>query len=264
MLYSTLLVGGALGVSVANLAVALIAYAPQDFPHLMLSDFITHPRAAPIVQLWWPLYIACHSTVELKMLARVQNSGDPGRRLWERTFGLLVVGWAAMVGCLVFDIHNFPLVHSLLGGAYGGGWLLAQGIRGLWLDEKREALGLAAAPGCARVRWWCALGELATAPFIIAGMQLPHHLCPDWLSVVCVLCEHLLWVHARTVLAVLSHYPDARLLDEARAARPPSPRRSKVSAFAEFCEALTEARKSAKEGVRRRRIGFRQTVLQGM
>ena len=135
-------------------------------------------------------------------------------------------------------------------------------------------------------------------------MLLPEGACPDWLSWVCVLAEHLLWVqgprrtfrgdvsdrprgdgagatrrgadveraqvHARTLLAGMSYAPDARLLDasEAAAAAPRLKRRSDSSQnLKELLSALERSlgqRRSRKNAKPRKRLGFRSTVLRGL
>mmetsp|Transcript_8044 Transcript_8044/g.25191 ORF Transcript_8044/g.25191 Transcript_8044/m.25191 type:complete len:271 (+) Transcript_8044:170-982(+) len=267
--WTSLLAVACVGVSLANAAAVWVAWDRVAFPHAMLSDYAA--ADARVVNSAWPVYIVCHAAVEWRLLKHVRSA--PESRLksaWVLSWYFLVLGWASMVGCLVFDIVAYPAIHSVLGGVYGGSWLLAQGVRAVWVDGDREALGLAAAPRAAALRKTLCSLELGSAPLLSVGMLLPEGACPDWLSWVCVLAEHLLWVHARTLLAGMSYAPDARLLDasEAAAAAPRLKRRSDSSQnLKELLSALERSlgqRRSRKNAKPRKRLGFRSTVLRGL
>ena len=168
-----------------------------------------------------------------------------------------------MVLCLVFDIRSCPREHSVLGGLYGGAWLLGQSLRST-IDDQREKLGLAKAPRLARTRLaLCAL-EAATAPFLVAGMQLPLTWCPHWLSAFCVACEHILWVHARTLVCLASYYPDAALLDGVIEAPRPRSAPSSPARLSRVIEAVREHNSKVPDLDKpRKRIGFRAHVVAG-
>ena len=300
MFHRAALVLACVGCTLGNVVACFLVRDEVHFPHLMMSDFITRPAAAAIVNVWWLGYIAIHFVIEWRLLGRVLHSDTAGpaaaaagaKRLWVATLGSLWLGWLSMALCLKYDINGFPTTHSVLGGVYGASWLVTQGARAIWFDGDRAARGLARAPGCAKVRLaLCAL-ELASAPFIATGMLIPIELCPDWLSWVCILGEHLVWCHFRLVFGALSYYPDAALLDAPpEAVAPPAPeptRLQKVRAYL-FREQPPAPSPPAKKGLKkvlsseniktllrtietvhtraeprkRTRLGFRSTVLGG-
>lgn len=275
MFYRAGLVLACVGCTAANVVACCIAWDDQRWPNMMMSDFVTHPTAAAIAGVWWNLYIAIHFVIELRLLWRVlaeRADRSPAARraaaVWAASAGCLCFGWASMSLCLVYDIRNFPAIHSVLGGVYGGSWLVTQGARSLFVDGDRERLGLAKAPGAARLRKAAGACELLSAPFIAAGMLLPVDACPDWLSLICVVGEHLIWCHARLVVTGLSYYADAALLDAPTAPRAPASSPRKKVTSSENLVALLHTLKATKSKVKAtlepaKRLRFRTTVLNG-
>ena len=245
--WRALLLSGAVGVSVANILTVIVAYDAVAFPHQMISDYVATKPGAAVANWAWPLFILSHALFEARLFHRIKQhraKAPQAYKYWVYSLYGLVFGWLSMVLCLVFDIRSCPREHSVLGGLYGGAWLLGQSIR-CAVDDEREKLGLAKAPRLARTRLaLCAL-EAATAPFLVAGMQLPLTWCPHWLSAFCVACEHILWVHARTLVCLASYYPDAALLDGV------------IEAVREHNSKVPDLDKP------RKRIGFRAHVVAG-
>lgn len=274
---------GVIGITIANVCATVVAWDVTVFPHMMLSDYVIHPPAAAIVNVWWTTYVALHFLMEARLLyrinyERVDRSAEANRTalLWNWSWFALLWGWGAMCGCLIWDIKTSPDVHSVLGGIYGAGWLVCQGLRYLYVDEHRARVGLADAPRAAVSRGLCCAMEVATGPFIASGMMLPLALCPDWLSWACIFSEHLIWVHARTIFSALSYYPDAQLLDFKVLPPPPPPKLAKVLsghnlktfvAAVQTTTSCVQAKLSTKkDGSARKRlsVGFRATTLRGL
>lgn len=274
---------GSLSITVANVCATVIAWDDTKFPHMMLSDYVAHDRAAPIVEVWWVVYILLHLPFELRLLYRVNversdrsAAADRAAVAWNWTFVALVFGWFSMVGCLRWDIRRHPSTHSLMGAIYGAGWLCAQGVRYVSCDAHRVALGLARAPRASRLRGALCACEIAVAPLIGAGMLLPLRLCPDALSWACIWAEHVFMIHGRSLLSSISYYADFEHLDRANA--PPRMKRVKsatrvandVRTFRAALETTKSAVKtrieSRPDGSARRRltVGFRSTMLRGL
>jgi hypothetical protein len=266
MWWRALLLTGAVGVSLANVLATYLAYDEVSFPHQMISDYVATAPGASIANRAWPAFILSHVLFEARLFRRIQKRRERAPhayRAWVYSLYGLVFGWLSMYLCLVFDIRSRPREHSVLGGLYGGAWLIAQSIR-CAVDGDREKLGLARAPRLARVRLALCAAEAVTAPFLIAGMQLPLHLCPAWLSVFCVACEHVLWVHARTLVCLASYYPDAALLDGAEAPRAPRSAPASPAHLSRVIEAVREHSSKAPDVSKpRKRIGFRAHVVAG-
>jgi len=264
--WRALLLGGAVGVSVANILTVIVAYDAVAFPHQMISDYVATAPGAAVANYAWPLFIVSHALFEARLFHRIQQhkaKSPQAYRYWVYSLYGLVFGWLSMVLCLVFDIRSCPREHSVLGGLYGGAWLLGQSLR-CTIDDQREKLGLAKAPRLARTRLvLCAL-EAATAPFLVAGMQLPLTWCPHWLSAFCVVCEHVLWVHARTLVCLASYYPDAALLDGVIEAPRPRSAPSSPARLSRVIEAVREHNSKVPDLDKpRKRIGFRAHVVAG-
>ena len=264
--WRALLLSGAVGVSVANILTVIVAYDAVAFPHQMISDYVATKPGAAVANWAWPLFILSHALFEARLFHRIKQhkaKAPQAYKYWVYSLYGLVFGWLSMVLCLVFDIRSCPREHSVLGGLYGGAWLLGQSIR-CAVDDQREKLGLAKAPRLARTRLaLCAL-EAATAPFLVAGMQLPLAWCPHWLSAFCVVCEHVLWVHARTLVCLASYYPDAALLDGVIEAPRPRSAPSSPARLSRVIEAVREHNSKVPDLDKpRKRIGFRAHVVAG-
>jgi len=264
--WRALLLSGAVGVSVANILTVIVAYDEVSFPHQMISDYVATKPGAAVANWAWPLFILSHALFEARLFHRIQQhkaKAPQAYQYWVYSLYGLVFGWLSMVLCLVFDIRSCPREHSVLGGLYGGAWLLGQSLR-CTIDDQREKLGLAKAPRLARTRLaLCAL-EAATAPFLVAGMQLPLKWCPHWLSAFCVACEHILWVHARTLVCLASYYPDAALLDGVIEAPRPRSAPSSPARLSRVIEAVREHNSKVPDLDKpRKRIGFRAHVVAG-
>merc|ERR1719326_1727577 len=99
-------------------------------------------------------FILSHALFEARLFHRIKQheaKAPQAYQYWVYSLYGLVFGWLSMVLCLVFDIRSCPREHSVLGGLYGGAWLLGQSIR-CAVDDEREKLGLAKAPRLARTR----------------------------------------------------------------------------------------------------------------
>ena len=95
-------------------------------------------------------------------------------------------------------------------------------------------------------------------------MQLPLTWCPHWLSAFCVACEHVLWVHARTLVCLASYYPDAALLDGASPPKAPRSAPSSPARLSRVIEAVREHNSKVPDLSKpRKRIGFRAHVVAG-
>ena len=67
-------------ITLANVCATCIAWDDIHVPHMMLSDYVAHPKAAPIANVWWTVYILLHLPFELRlkcMLATVEYQHDP-------------------------------------------------------------------------------------------------------------------------------------------------------------------------------------------
>ena len=167
-----------------------------------------------------------------------------------------------MVLCPVFDIRSCPRGHSVLGGQYGGAWLLGQSLR-CTVDDQREKLGLAKAPRLARTRLaLCAL-EAATAPFLVAGMQLPLKWCPHWLSAFCVdLRARALGARADAGLSRVV-LPDAALLDGVSTPKAPRSAPSSPARLSRVIGAVRNASPRCPISTPRARIASARAVVAG-
>ena len=152
--WRALLLSGAVGVSVANILTVIVAYDEVRFPHQMISDYVATKPGAAVANWAWPLFILSHALFEARLFHRIKQheaKAPHAYKMWTYSLYGLLMGWLSMVLCLVFDIRSCPREHSVLGGLYGGAWLLGQSLR-CTIDDQREKLGLAKAPRLARTR----------------------------------------------------------------------------------------------------------------
>lgn len=271
-------------ITLANVCATCIAWDDIHFPHMMLSDYVAHPKAAPIANVWWTVYILLHLPFELRLLHRVNNerkdrspAANSAAWWWNLTFVAIAIGWLSMWGCLKWDIRAHPSIHSIMGGIYGAGWLTGQGLRYLFCDAHRPALGLAPARRSSEVRGFLCACEVLTVPFIGAGMLLPLASCPDWLSWACIWLEHVFMIYGRSVIATAAYYVDMRHMDVERTVAAPLKRVSSgaklVGGVRNFADTLKTTQsavetkmRTRKDGSARRRltVGFRSSMLRGL
>ena len=77
-------------------------------------------------------------------------------------------------------------------------------------------------------------------------------------------CEHVLWVHARTLVCLASYYPDAALLDGVSPPKAPRSAPSSPARLSRVIEAVREHNSKVPDLSKpRKRIGFRAHVVAG-
>jgi len=220
---SKLLLAALVGTSAFNLLASVKALPTMVHPHYMISHVILNESVRGASTVIWTLCALVCLFSDVMIVQHLRCGKPPLSRYacWSLAgMAVTCIGW---IGAVVWDIHDFVVVHAVMGALYGAGFTCRAAIHSWLIDPLRAQHGLPTVPLLMRVRRLSVLTELAAAPVLVAG--LPTLLSKDmeaWslqeqhLALLSSIVEHIVFVHLR-LLFMATFLPDLIMLDQVQA-----------------------------------------------
>lgn len=218
-----LLLSALLGTFLFNIGASIFAIPTMVYPHYMISHVIVNKTLCEAAALVWALCAVVCLFTDWLMLKHFWQLGPPLRHHATLGFCCTFVACIGWIGAATWNIHDYVVVHALMGALYGGGYTCRAAIHTWLIDPLRVQYGLPSNPACISLRRVAVLTELAAAPVLLAGLPtLLGKVNDNWslqeqhLALMSSAVEHIVFVHLR-LLCMATFLPDLALLDRAHA-----------------------------------------------